>query len=260
MSHEEDEFAELNSKSKFFTIGRLFPNIVTIGALCFGLSSIRFALDEKWEMSVFFILLAAFLDGIDGRLARLLKASSDFGANLDSLSDFVSFGVAPAVVLYLWQLHNIELPRIGWAIVLFYTVCCAVRLARFNTDLHGDKPSWADKFFVGVASPAGACLALAPMVLSFEFPAAAILHPVSIGIYTVFIASLMPSRIPTFSIKKVTIKTEYVSFFLIGAGLLITGLIIEPWLTLLALASMYLGSIPISIIFHKNYQGSIKKK
>ena len=144
-------------------ITRLFPNIVTILALCFGLSAMRYALSDRWELSVSFIVIAAILDGLDGRLARLLNATSDFGAHLDSLVDFVNFGVAPAFVLYLWGMHEIR--AFGWGIALFYSICCVIRLARFNTTLEEDEPPfWFDYFFSGVPSPIGALLALAPLI------------------------------------------------------------------------------------------------
>jgi CDP-diacylglycerol---serine O-phosphatidyltransferase len=229
-------------------ISKLLPNMVTLTTLCFGLSSIRFALLERWELAVTFVLIAAFLDGVDGRLARLLNASSNFGAQLDSLADFVNFGVAPAFVLYLWTLDNIKFKGVGWALVLFYSICCAIRLARFNTNLEeDDQPEWADKFFVGIPSPVGAGLAIAPMTLSFQF-GNNLFHPLCIGIYMGVVAVLMASRIPTISIKKMGIRREYASLVLVVAGLLIAALIIEPWLTLPMIALIYVASIPFSCL------------
>lgn len=239
----------INSNIKTLSLSRLFPNIVTLMALCSGMSAIRCALNQRWELAVTFILIAAFLDGIDGRLARLLKATSSFGAQLDSLSDFLSFGIAPALVLYLWALHNISIKGLGWAICLFFSMCCAIRLARFNTSINDEeRPAWNDKFFVGVSAPAGACLSLIPMLLNFQYSELTInSNPLLIGCYSLVIASLMASRIPTFSGKKVIIKSELVSFILILAGIIITSLLLEPWLTLTILGICYILSIPFSI-------------
>ena len=143
------------------TFNRLVPNIITVGALSAGLTAIRFAFEGRWQFAVTAILVAAVLDALDGRMARLLKSASDFGAELDSLSDVIAFGVAPAIVVYLWVLSGVEGP--GWIAVLFFTVCCALRLARFNTSI--DKlPPYAYNYFTGVPAPAGAGLAILPMI------------------------------------------------------------------------------------------------
>ena len=214
------------------------------------MSAIRAGLNQKWELAVIFILIAAFLDGMDGRLARLLKATSNFGAQLDSLSDFLSFGVAPAIVIYLWILQHMSSKGLGWAIALFYSVCMVIRLARFNTSLdEEERPSWADQFFVGVPAPAGAALALIPMMLSFEYNIAWISANV-VGGYILLVAILLASRIPTFSAKKIVIRREYASLVLVFAGLIITAMLIEPWGTLTFLACLYLSTIPISVVIH----------
>jgi CDP-diacylglycerol--serine O-phosphatidyltransferase len=230
-------------------ISKLIPNMVTLMTLCFGLSSVRYALLSKWEMAVSFILIAAFLDGIDGRLARLLNASSNFGAHLDSLADFVNFGVAPGFVLYLWTIEQMPVKGLGWAFVLFYSICCAIRLARFNTNLEDEEvPEWMDKFFIGIPSPVGAALAIAPMTLAFQFGDGLFRSPEGVGLYMSLIALLMASRIPTVSIKKMVVGREYVSLTLVLAGLLIAALIIEPWLTLPVIGLIYVLSIPFSCI------------
>ena len=136
------------------TMNQLIPNILTVAALCSGLTAIRFGMIGRWDLAIFAIVVAGIFDGLDGRLARLLKATSSFGAELDSLSDFISFGAAPAVVLYLWTMWGLQ--SIGWAMVLFYAVCCALRLARFNTQLAAEPPPWRSNFFSGVPAPAGA--------------------------------------------------------------------------------------------------------
>src|SRR6476619_5095823 len=149
-----------------FSVNRMVPNILTLLALCAGMTAIRFAVKGQFEYAVFAIIAAGVFDGLDGRLARLLKATSSFGAELDSLADFVSFGVAPAAVLYLWTMP--QLNSIGWAIGLFYAVCCALRLARFNTQLTAEPPPWRANFFSGAPAPAGAGLLMLPMFVSFE--------------------------------------------------------------------------------------------
>ncbi|MFV9876188.1 MAG: CDP-diacylglycerol--serine O-phosphatidyltransferase [Rickettsiales endosymbiont of Dermacentor nuttalli] len=242
--------SQCKSSSKMPII-RLFPNIVTLIGLCVGMTSIRFALDGKWENAVLFIVIAALIDGMDGRLARLLKASSNLGAQLDSLADFINFGVAPALVLYLWQLHNVPIKGWGWAVSLIYSMCCALRLARFNTSLEEEKPTWANNFFVGVPAPAGACLALVPMMLNFQY--SIFFQPIILSIYVSIIAILMSSRIPTFSGKKIAIAREFMSLILALVSLLIIGIIIEPWVILPVIGTIYGLSIPVSIfIFKKN--------
>lgn len=218
--------------------------MITLAGLCCGLSAIRFALVGRWEFSVAFIIAAALIDGMDGRIARMLGATSLFGAQLDSLSDFVCFGIAPALIMYMWALHDIR--GIGWAITLFFCVCTALRLARFNTGLFDDNTQpWEKQFFVGVPSPSGGILCLLPLVISLQY--ADVRLPASItGIYMLIIGTLMASRIPTFSGKKIRIKHEMVPFFMLAGGALITLFIIEPWLCILVFGVSYLASIPFS--------------
>lgn len=240
-------------------ISRLFPNIITIMAICFGFTSIRYALVGQWDITVIFIVIAGFLDVVDGRLARLLKATSDFGAQLDSLADFVNFGIAPALVLYLWDLHQIEFKGIGWSFALFYSICSAIRLARFNSDLvNPNRPAWKDGFFTGIPAPAGAYLAIIPIMLSFKIDISTYVNSVFIGIYLIVIGILMASRIPTFATKKIVIKKEYISLILVAAGLLIGIIIIEPWIILPALGIIYICSIPFSIISHNKFSNERK--
>ena len=177
-------------------VRNLAPNILTILALCAGLTSIRFSLMERWDMAVMAIVAAAILDAFDGRVARLLKGASKFGAELDSLSDFLNFGVAPVLLLYLWSLN--QLAGLGWVIVLAYSVCCALRLARFNTT--GDaaeSPAWRAMFFTGAPAPGAAYLALIPVTASFLAGDLVFRNPVLVGSFTGFLAFLMVSRIPT---------------------------------------------------------------
>lgn len=233
-------------------VSRLFPNMVTLAGLCCGLSAIRFALLDKWELSVSFIIAAALIDGMDGRIARMLGATSLFGAQLDSLSDFVCFGIAPALILYMWQLHDIH--GIGWAVTLFFCVCTALRLARFNTGLFDDNTRpWEKKFFVGVPSPAGGILCLLPLVVALQYPELKLPTAYS-AVYIVMVGTLMASRIPTFSGKKVRIKHEMIPFFMLGGGAVITLFIIEPWMSIMAFGAGYLCSIPISSMVWKRYK------
>ena len=168
-SPEPQQAPETKSKRprlKRLHINRMIPNILTLMAMSAGLTAIRFALQERWEFAAYAILIAAILDTLDGRVARILKGSSKFGAELDSLSDFLSFGIAPAMMLYLWAMQDTG--RFGWALTLLYAVACALRLARFNTQIEEpDAPAWTKNFFSGVPSPAGAGLVLMPLILSF---------------------------------------------------------------------------------------------
>lgn len=217
---------------------KLLPNLVSILALCSGLTAIRFAIAGNIAFAVFLIALAAGLDGLDGRLARMLKSESAIGAELDSLCDFVNFGVVPGLVLYLWGLRS-EIQS-GWIAVLVYAVCCMLRLARFNVGSRATAP--AEKTaFIGVPSPAGAMLALMPIYLSrvtdFHLPALAV------AAWMVAVGALMISRVRTPSLKKVTIAASWAPFALVGAVAVVGALVTFPWVTLLALSAAYLAAI-----------------
>ncbi|MFE0755868.1 CDP-diacylglycerol--serine O-phosphatidyltransferase [Inquilinus sp. NPDC058860] len=228
------------------TINRLLPNILTTLALCAGLTAIRYAVHERWEQAVTAILVAAVLDGLDGRVARLLRGSSKFGAELDSLADIVSFGVSPAIILYLWMMQDAG--SLGWLAVMAYAVCAALRLARFNTALDDTTlPPFAYNYFTGVPVPAGAILILMPLMISFEFSSGFWAAPLLVGLWTVFVALLLVSRIPTFSMKVVRIPQEYIVPVLVGVGLVATLLVTATWPTLVALGLIYVGSIFFSI-------------
>jgi len=240
-SHEPSKRRRLSEQP----LSRLFPNMITIAGLCCGLSAIRFAMIGRWEMAVGFIMLAALIDGMDGRVARMLGATSVFGAQLDSLSDFLCFGVAPVLVLYMWQLQDVK--AIGWAAVLFFSVCTALRLARFNTALFDEpKQPWEKQFFTGVPSPAGGILSLLPIILSLQFTGLSIPPALTIC-YVVAIGTMMASRIPTFAGKHIRIKHELILPFMIGATFLLVVFIIEPWLVLSVLSLAYLASIYFSV-------------
>ncbi len=239
-------------KLKFLPLNRLFPNMVTILSLCAGLSAIRFALVDKWELAVTFILVAAVLDGVDGRLARLLNATSTFGAHLDSLTDFVNFGVTPAIILYLWQVDNITVRGLGWGICLFYIICMAIRLARFNSALEdADRPKWADAFFTGVPAPAGAGLALLPMIISFKIGDEWIISPEYVAGHMVVVALLLVSRIPTFSAKKLRVRHDLASLAMVLGAVLVIALLMEPWIAFPVIGALYLLSIPFSIAYYR---------
>jgi CDP-diacylglycerol---serine O-phosphatidyltransferase len=231
-------------------LSRLLPNIITISGMCCGLSAIRFAMLGRFEISVAFIIAAAIIDGMDGRVARMLGATSNFGAQLDSLSDFLCFGVAPVLVLYIWQMQEVK--GIGWAVVLFFSVCAALRLARFNTALFNDKVQpWEKQFFTGVPSPAGGILCLLPLIMNL-YSEGDFRLPVYLTLFHVLIVgAMMASRIPTFSGKQIHIKHENIPLFMILSGLALALFIIEPWLFICVLGVVYLISIFFSIRHYK---------
>lgn len=236
-----------------YPVRRLLPNMVTLMGLCCGLSAIRFAISDRWELAVALLVAAALIDGMDGRIARMLKSTSEFGAQLDSLSDFVCFGVAPAVLMYLWGTHEIR--GFGWAAALFYTVCCALRLARFNAALHsGPKPAWHEKFFTGIPSPAGAMLCITPIVLAFEFgPDNPFINPRLSMVYMVIIGMLMASRVPTFAVKKIRVPGHVILPVMLVFGLYFAGWLVEPW-TMFWLSSVaYILSIVLSVMRYRMY-------
>jgi CDP-diacylglycerol--serine O-phosphatidyltransferase len=232
------------------SFNRLIPNILTLLALCAGMTSIRLGLIGHWELAVVAIALAAVLDSLDGRIARLLGSSSKFGAELDSLSDVIGFGVAPALLLYLWSMRDAS--GVGWAISLMFAVCCSLRLARFNTKLENtDLPSWTGRFFVGVPAPAAAGLALTPMMASFAFGFDWVARPYLVGPVMVAVAALMVSRIPTYSFKRLRVPPRSVLPTMLAIGMLIVLVISIPWVTFLAIAGAYLLSIPVAMLSYR---------
>lgn len=232
---------------KSIPISKLAPSFVTLMALCMGITSIRYAFDQKWTIAVGLIFIAAVMDGIDGRLARILNSTSSFGAQLDSLSDIVSFGVAPAVVIYLWSLHEIPYKGVGWAVVLFFIACSAIRLARFNSGLSSDKEESKDQnYFQGVPMPCGAALILLPLTITFELASIEV-SPWFMAVYIIIIGSLMISTLPINSFKNIHINREYVPLTLIISALLMAGVFLEPWLVIPFFGLGYLVVIPLSI-------------
>ena len=227
----------------------LLPNILTLAGVCLGISSIKFSIDGNYSLAVVFILFAAILDTLDGRIARLIKGTSDFGKELDSLTDFVSFGIAPVFILYFWDLNNYG--KLGWAITLIYSVCCVLRLARFNLtkiEIHQD---WKNNYFEGIPSPAGGLLILMPLI--FELTEINLnLNIKSVTPYfTVFIAFLLVSKLPTLSLKKISISAKATVFILLGIGTIFIFFLFYTFETLLTLGLIYLISLPISYIFYK---------
>ena len=233
----------------------LLPNILTLGGVCLGISSIKFSIDGNFNLAVTLILLASILDALDGRIARLIKGTSDFGKELDSLTDFVSFGIAPVFILYFWELNNYG--KLGWAICLIYSVCCVLRLARFNLTKIEDHDEWKNNFFEGVPSPAGGLLILTPLI--FELSALSLKIDVRslTPFLTVLIALLLVSKIPTPSLKKISISSKATIFLLLVVGLIFIALLFYTFETLLLFGLLYLSSIPISIFIFYNQK---KKK
>ena len=240
-------------------INSLIPNMLTILALCAGLTSVRFALESRWEMAVAAILVAGILDGLDGRMARLLKGSSKFGAELDSLSDFVSFGVAPGLVLYLWTM-NAGLGGLGWIIALVFTVSCGLRLARFNAMLEEDVPAWESRYFTGIAAPAGAAVSMLFMVISFYTDAEIFESAILNAVWLLIIAFLMASKIPTFSIKRIKVSRKLIMPMLILVGGLAAVMASYPWQLLTGVALVYLGTIPFAVATHRRLEKEEARK
>ena len=235
------------------SFNRLIPNIMTLIGLCAGLTSIRFALDGRFGSAVVAIAVAACIDGLDGRLARLLKATSRFGAEFDSLADFLCFGVAPALVLYLWSLERWR--GFGYIPCLMFAVCMALRLARFNASLDSSpSPAYAYNFFTGVPAPAGAGLALFPLFLGLEgetlgwrwlqeFGS----FPVVTGLVLIGTAALLVSTLPVWSFKNFKVRSEYVLPTLLGVGCFAALLVADPWAALALGALIYVGMLPFSV-------------
>ena len=233
----------------------LAPNLITLLALCAGLTGIRLAIEGKLEWAVAAIVFAATLDGIDGRVARMLKGTSRFGAELDSLADFVNFGVAPVLILYFWGLH--ELGNVGWIAAMVFAICAGLRLARFNVMVDDpNRPPWAANFFVGMPAPAGAITVLLPIYVYFlGMPRLAFVAPVTL-LYTLAIAFLMVSRLPVLSGKRVgkRIAPEMVLPVFVGVVLFFALLISYPWPVLTIGTVIYLASLPFGLLSYREYQ------
>lgn len=242
-----------------FSIHRLIPNILTLAALCSGLTAIRFGLQGEMRLAVIAIIVAAIFDALDGRVARRLGVTSRFGAELDSLSDFLCFGVAPALVLYLSSLT--QAGALGWVVTLMFPICSALRLARFNTALEPDTPppAWTGSYFTGVPAPAGALLALMPLMLSFEIEAAWPRHAAVVGIVLVAVGGLMVSRLPTFSFKKGRIPRHLVLPAMLAAALVMGVLASAPWIALSLIGFCYMCLIPFSLMAYRRQAAHDRK-
>lgn len=220
---------------------KLLPNLVSILALCSGLTAIRYAIAGNFATAVFLIGVAAVLDGLDGRLARMLKSESAIGAELDSLCDLVNFGVTPALVLYLWDLQGEA--QMGWIACLVYAVCCMLRLARFNVGSRNPVEAAEKTAFIGVPSPAGALLALTPIYLAHATDNAIVLPPLVVAAWMVGVGVLMISRVRTPSLKRITIAADHARYALVMAVVFVAALMTYPWVTLLATCLTYLAGV-----------------
>lgn len=240
-----------------FSLNRLVPNAITLLALCAGMTAVRFALLERWEIAVGAVVVAMILDALDGRIARMMRATSEFGAQLDSLCDVINFGVVPALITYLWTLQDLK--GFGWAVALLFAICCALRLARFNTGLGDeDPPPWANKFFTGVPAPGGAGLALLPMAISFNAGDEVFRSPILVALTLLVVALLMVSRIPTYSSKRIKIDRGHAVWVLLAVGALGAFLFSTPWITLSVLGLLYFISIPFAAISFRRTVRSYK--
>ncbi len=235
----------------------LAPNAVTAMALCTGLSGIWFALQQRWDAAVIAVVVAGVLDAMDGRIARMLKGESRFGAELDSLSDVIAFGVTPAIILYTWALQH--MPRFGWTISLFFVLCAALRLARFNARIdNDDQPHKSAGFNTGVPSPAGAGMALLPLVVWLETQADGSVSLsvigefaqdyIIVGPWLLLSAVLMISNVATYSWSSIRIRPSFRFMALAALGLIVATLIAAPWIGLILITALYLGLIPFSIL------------
>ena len=233
----------------------LLPNALTLINVCIGLSSIKFALDEKFELSIIAIIFAAIFDALDGRVARMLKGTSLVGKELDSLADLISFGVAPAFIMYFWSLNN--LGKFGWLLTMIFVVCVALRLARFNVSSNSE-PSWKDNYFEGVPSPAGGILVLMPLILSLsEINLIKINYDIIVPILFILISFLLISKVPTFAFKKISIPRHLTIFALFGVVLFFGLLLIYTFKVLVICGLIYICLIPIGYF---SYQKIYKQK
>ena len=227
----------------------ILPNMLTLIGVCIGLTSIRFSFNGQFDLAIIAIIIAALIDGLDGRIARLIKGTSKVGKELDSLTDMISFGVAPAFIMYFWTLSS--LGRFGWLICLIYVICVALRLARFNINSN-QEPSWRDNFFEGVPSPAGGILVLTPLVISMtNFDYIKLDNNIITPIFFIATSLLLISKFPTYSFKKIVIQRKTTIFLLFGIVLFFGLLLIYPFVAISMSAIVYLFMLPISY-FHYN--------
>ncbi len=254
---KSDEETAENIGNRRFPVRRIIPNMVTLLALCLGLTALRQGLVGRFELAMLCIVTAGFLDAFDGRLARLLRAESPLGAQLDSLSDFVNFGIVPVLLIYLWALQSTG--RVGWAVILLFSVCCALRLARFNVDMEeADQPAWKSQFFTGVPSPSAGGLVMLPMYLDVGniFPLQD--HTALILANVILVALLMVSGLPTFSGKVLspTIRRDYVLPFMLLIGFTAVMLFTFPWVTLSIISLIYYLLLPVSLMSYRRHKAA----
>jgi CDP-diacylglycerol--serine O-phosphatidyltransferase len=240
---------------KAIPVRTLLPNLITLLALCAGLTAIRLAVEDKLELALAAIVFAALLDGIDGRVARMLKGTSRFGAELDSLADFVNFGVAPALILYLWGLHDLK--SAGWIAALVFAICAGLRLARFNVMIDDpNRPPWAGNFFTGIPAPAGAITVLLPIYVTFLGVPVGLVTVWFTFVYTLLIALLMVSRLPVFSGKRVgkRVPPEMVLPVFVMVVLFFALLVSYPWQVLTLGTLAYLACLPLGWLSYREHQ------
>mgnify|MGYP001453543814 FL=1 len=236
----------------------ILPNMFTLVGVCIGLSSIKFAFDEKFTLSIIAIIVAAIIDGLDGRIARLIQGTSKVGKELDSLTDVISFGVAPAFIMYFWKLN--ELGRVGWLICLIYVVCVALRLARFNVN-SGQEPSWKDNFFEGVPSPAGGVLVLMPLIYSLsDIQILNINYNFFVPILFITISILLISKFPTYALKKISVPRSMTIFLLLAVVLYFGLLLLYTFNAIVISGLIYFIMIPISFMHYNNMKKQIKEQ
>ncbi len=229
---------------KDLPVTRLLPNMLTLLSLCSGLTGIKFAMHEQWEYAALAVVVAGIFDMLDGRVARMLNIASKFGAELDSLSDAISFGVAPGFIMYEWALKDAG--GIGWVAVLVFAVCCALRLARFNTLLENTEvPQWAKRYFTGVPAPGGAGLGILPLIFVLEFGPGVRLPEYFYAFWMIVVGGLMVSRLPTLALKGWRIRPIWVVPLFVAAVASVAGLITDTWITLSIVGSIYMLSLPV---------------
>ena len=251
---ENKKFKLVSSKKTRY----LLRNILTLAGVCLGISSIKFSIDGNYSLAVTLILFAAILDALDGRIARLIKGTSEFGKELDSLTDFVSFGIAPVFVLYLWELNRYG--KLGWAITLIYSVCCVLRLARFNLTKIEETQEWKNNFFEGIPSPAGGLLILMPLIYELTNLNLEVEIKNVTPYLTIIVAILLVSKIPTLALKKISISSKATVFLLLAIGIIFIALLFYTLETLLAFGVVYVLSIPISILIYNSQNKKNTKK
>ena len=251
---ENKKFKLVSSKKTRY----LLPNILTLGGVCLGISSIKFSIDGNFNLAVILILFASILDALDGRIARLIKGTSEFGKELDSLTDFVSFGIAPVFILYFWELNSYG--KLGWAIALIFSVCCVLRLARFNLTKIDLQNEWKNNYFEGVPSPAGGLLILMPLIYELSDLKFNINIRGFTPYFTILVALLLVSKIPTPSLKKISISSKTTIFLLLTIGVIFIALLFYTFETLLVFGLIYLLSIPVSIFIFNNQKKKYTSK